>query len=74
MMLRSSATQSHSFYRSLESLDTLIVLADLIPFCRAPNSKSEGKEKREREKREREKREEREREERRERLFLGDSG
>ena len=51
MMLRSSATQSHSFYRSLESLDTLIVLA--------PNSKSEGKEKREREKREREKREER---------------
>ena len=58
MMLRSSATQSHSFYRSLESLDTLIVLADLIPFL-CPKLKSEGKEKREREKREREKREER---------------
>ena len=51
MMLRSSATQSHSFYRSLESLDTLIVLADLIPFC-PKLKKSEGKEKREREKRE----------------------
>ena len=58
MMLRSSATQSHSFYRSLESLDTLIVLA--------PNSNRREK-RSERERRERERREKREREKREER-------